>query len=227
MIGLVRARWAIFSGLILLMLGYLVWYNLPFRSETYTWHERILVEVSTPQGPVTSAVVQGLRVKYYPNGLFATGTETVWELAGEALLVDLGEALGPRRYLFGLFAGTEYQAPDPAEKGLTKRERFQRNAALVDGKPHEIRLSLWVGFADVNDPDSMFFVDSTNLAKSYGEGYSMIGQTRQVTADPVTAGKIRAVLPWLNSRKPLPELVLPDGRIRAIHGIMFDKGRFK
>lgn len=220
--SLVRATWALLAGVIVLLLVFLAYYALPFRSETYAWNKRIEAEVLTPQGPVTSTVVQGTRVKYYPNGLFATGTETEWTLTGEALLVDLGEALGPRRYLFGLYAGTAYAAQDPGEKGLTKRELLQRNAALADGEPLEIRLALWVGFADVNDPESVFHVDAANLAASYGEGYRMIRQTRQITADPVTTGRIRAVLPWLRSLDHELELALPDGRIQTLHKSMFD-----
>lgn len=220
--SLVRATWALLAGVMVLLLVFLAYYALPFRSETYAWNQRIEAEVLTPQGPVTATVVQGTRVKYYPNGLFATGTDTEWTFTGEALLVDLGEALGPRRYLFGLYAGTAYAAQDPGEKGLTRRELLQRNAALADGEPLEIRLALWVGFADVNDPDSVFHVDAANLAARYGEGYRMIRQSRQITADPVTKGPIRAALPWLRSLDHEIKLALPDGRIQTLHKSMFD-----
>ncbi len=186
------------------LLLYVCWAKSPFYFKTYRWHQRIQAEIITPAGPVSAAVVQGVRIRYYPNGLFATGTEVESRLTGEALVVDLGAALGPRRYLFALLpnAGIAqsvfhelrgHKMKRGAYLGLI-RDQLGKEPTAFDG----LR---WVGFDDVADPTSVFAVDGANLAASYGEGYALTRLTFQITDVPLTEGRVEEVLGWLRGHK--------------------------
>lgn len=183
-----------------LLLCYSCWTKSPFYGETYRWHQRIQAEVSTPTGLVTAAVVQGMKITYYPNGLFATGTETDPKLTGEALVVDLGVELGPRRYVFALLPGPGL-ARSVFRNLRVGRMDTGRFLGLIEdqiGKtPTKIDGLRWVGFEDFSDPKSVFAVDPANLAASYGEGYALTRLTLQITDDPLTRGEVEKVLGWL------------------------------
>ena len=167
--------------------------------ETYSWHQRIQVEISTPNGPVSASVVQGMKIKYYPNGLFATATETDSKLTGEALVVDLGAELGPRRYLFALLPGPGLARNvffDLREKGMSTG-RYLALIADQNGKqPKSFDGLRWVGFADFSDPKSVFAVEPEDLAASYGKGYALTDLTLQITDAPLTSGEVEKVLGW-------------------------------
>ncbi len=167
--------------------------------ETYSWHQRIQVEISTPDGPVSASVVQGMRIKYYPNGLFAGATETDSKLTGEALVVDLGAELGPSRYLFALLPGPGLARSvfsDLIEYG-TNTGRYLSLIVDQKGKPPKSFDGLrWVGFADFTDPKSVFAVDPKDFAASYGEGYALTSLTLQITDKPLTSGEVEKVLNW-------------------------------
>lgn len=199
MIAFIRARWGFIAGLMALTLLYGCFYNSPFRTETYAWHQRIQAEVSTPQGPVQGAVVQAVRFTYYPNGMFAAGTETDSKLTGEALVVDLGEALGPRRYLFALLStpNAAFGAFDHLFQGRMKKgAKLRLITEQISQAPQPYDSLRWVGFADVNDPKTVFAVDPTNLSTSYGEGYALTSVTFQITDSPSTDGGVEKALSW-------------------------------
>ncbi|WP_417415418.1 hypothetical protein [Hoeflea sp.] len=58
---------------------------------------------------------------------------------------------------------------------------------------------LLVTFADINDPASVALVDPDDLAASFGPGYALSSITLAITDEPVTKGRVEAVLGWLEA----------------------------
>jgi len=202
-----------------LLLGYGCWTKSPFYGETYSWHQRIQAEVSTPTGLVTAAVVQGMKITYYPNGLFATGTETDPKLTGEALVVDLGAELGPRRYVFALLPGPGLARSVFHDLRVGRMDTGTFLGLIEDqiGKtPTKIDGLRWVGFEDFSDPKSVFAVDPENLAASYGEGYALTRLTLQISDEPLTRGEVEKVLGWWC------EYTQPYKRLSGLSGVISD-----
>lgn len=54
-------------------------------------------------------------------------------------------------------------------------------------------------FEDISDPTSIRWVDPTDLAASFGEGYALKEVTFGITRDPVTKREVGKVLEWLGS----------------------------
>jgi hypothetical protein len=64
---------------------------------------------------------------------------------------------------------------------------------------------LLVTFTDITDPTTVTRVDPANLSATFGPGVSLTSVTLAVTEDPVTEGRVEAVLGWL----PLAEFIIP------------------
>jgi hypothetical protein len=119
---------------------------------------------------------------------------------GEATVVDLGEG----RYLFALLKGAR-AARAFAVFGDGRsycRWNKEQDAAVASSKPRRDSLScrrahrpLLVTFADINDPASVQRVDPDDLAASFGPGYALTTITLAITDEPVTKGRVEAVLP--------------------------------
>jgi hypothetical protein len=141
-------------------------------------------------------------------------------LSGEAVVVDLGQG----RYLFALLKGyNEFTGrlaffPLP-QKPLNKEE----DAAVYDQLealrattelPREL-YPLLVTFADINDAASVQRVDPDDLAASFGPGYALSSITLAITDEPVTMGRVEAVLGWLGEY-PEPKLGPATGQTTNI-----------
>ncbi len=156
----------------------------------YDWHQRLTVTVSTPQGERTGSAVA--RVGWSDVNAMGNFPSSY---AGEATMVELGNG----RYLFALlgeqtkFIGLRTFLGSP---GLSA-ERFRKMEAMRGVKPvNRAHYPTLVTFGDINDPASVRQVDPGDLAAAFGPGYSLQAITLEITADPVTEGKVEQVLGW-------------------------------
>lgn len=174
---------------------------LGFRS--WSWNQKLTVTVETPEGPKSGSAVSAAWFQMTPkwSGVGDSAGASNSSLSGEAVVVDLGQG----RYLFALLKGyNEFTGrlaffPLP-QKPLNKEE----DAAVYDQLealrattelPRELT-PLLVTFADINDPASVQRVDPDDLAAHFGPGYALSSITIAITDEPVTKGRVEAVLGW-------------------------------
>lgn len=196
-------KFLIWSVVIVVGIVGLYKYNYP----TYSWHQKLTVEVKTPEGVKTGSAVTAIEwTKNFFSGGWG-GASWHSKVRGEAVVVDLGAG----KYLFALLRSsndTEY-IEHLATRSLyneTKRvwgkEPFRRvgntNEPIV--VPRKV-YPLLVTFSDINAPMSVKKVAPDDLAATFGAGYSLKSITLEITDEPVTKGKVETVLGWINNLK--------------------------
>ena len=184
--------------------GYWAWTQVRPLAEVFLgvghvrheWNQKLTLTVATPDGPKTGAAVVTVAAIF---GKQLSGNEVVYGHKGEATVVEVA----PGTYLFALLGGTDERFFRAA------RDRFkgkERGEWLYDipkqTEPVELTgdaVPLLVTFTDITDPTTVTRVDPTNLAASFGPGVSLTSVTLAVTEEPVTEGRVEAVLPWLEA----------------------------
>lgn len=161
-----------------------------------SWRQKLVVEVETPQGVVTGASV--IQVESWFGQLPASGNEVNYEVTGEATVVDFGGG----RYLFALLGGSAERFYHAVEDRSRDRGRDLDRIARMQGESRILKPDNYptlVTFADINDPSSVTRVDPDDLAAGFGPGYALSSITLAITDEPVTKGRVEAVLGWLES----------------------------
>lgn len=177
---------------------------------TYTWHQKMTVEVETSAGVRSgSSVIEVSAV--IGTGFLAkktAGSSVAWKLRGEAVTMDLGDG----RYLFALLKGnsyksepgrnalfvfTDWDAYDPRKHPLPADQvtRAPRDRPVALGNE---AYPLLVTFDDITDPTTVRRVDPYDLASVFGPGYALKAITLEITDEKVTAGRVESAL----RRKP-------------------------
>lgn len=181
----------------------LLWGAYKLFYPTYTWKEKIAVTVVTPNGEKAGSAVRKIKVVRTPSPLPQT-SDAVISVEGEAVVVDMGNG----RYLFSLLGAplgwtpVVYQSLYPDSVG--KRDMSSWESSLRGKGPLPIpegKHPLLVTFGDINDPASVKRVDPANLTASFSPGYTLKSITLEITNEPVTEGKVEAVLGWLENHK--------------------------
>ncbi|NFV79474.1 hypothetical protein [Magnetospirillum aberrantis] len=172
-------------GLLVLAVG------LSGCGESWSWKQKITVEVETPEGVkrASSVIRYGLE---HTEGWYvppeARGAAHYY--SGEAVVLEVS----PGRYLFALLKGTPSPFPIffPGEAPVKIASRFEslRAARTVPPKLYP----LLVTFGDVTDPTSVQRVDPADLAATFGPGVRLKAITLEITDEPVTEGKVESVL---------------------------------
>lgn len=172
----------------------------------WQWRQKLTVSVMTPEGLKSGSSVTSARIEFPPKWTGvgdAAGTQR-GGVTGEAVALDLGEG----RYLFALLQGyTEWTAytaffPELEGKALLKKEKFPYLDQMVasTGQSRDVprkHYPLLVTFDEINDPASVRRVNPGDLAATFGPGYRLNAITLSITEEPVTAGPVNALLPWL------------------------------
>ena len=168
---------------------------------TYDWHQKLTVEVETPDGvKVGSAVTE---VSWWENRFFKDGAALQSKIEGEAVMVDLGSG----HYLFALLSHADnsgYMA-GLAPRIVVDRDKLVWNLeAITRARELSDRLEvpskhfpMLVTFTDINDPKSVKEADPANLGATFGMGYALKSITLEITHEAVTKGKIENVLGWV------------------------------
>jgi hypothetical protein len=170
----------------------------------YSWRQKTTVSVSTPQGVVTGASVVAVTWGDSPD-ILPDPPHVFHHSNGEAVVVELPG----KRYLFALIGNAEFtplkvfakdkfpkQSPYATDSllpaaGEVAEHLGQTRSLTPDQYP------MLVTFGDIDDPASVRRVDPTDFTASFGPGHSLHAITMSITSEPVTEGRIRTVLSWL------------------------------
>ncbi len=177
-----------------------LWLNGYFGS--YSWRQKLTIEVETPAGPVTGSAVTAVR--FFDDNIMVDGAQIKTRIKGEAVSLDLGQG----HHLFALLGHSK--APEYiarlAPKILWERDGVGGWDAIAKASSLTSPLvvppknyPMFVTFGDIKDPKSVKLVDPGNLAGTFGPGYSLESIALEITEEPVTSGKVESVLGWLSS----------------------------
>ncbi len=171
------------------------------------WHQKLTVEVQTPDGVKSASSVSAVRWERVPEWFHigdSGGGPGAGFLKGEAVVLQLDEG----KYLFALLKGDLARMAIHvfAEPPLKAYNR-QAYGPVLDRLPGlaETRIltpkqyPLLVTFRNINDPASVKQVDPADLAATFGPGYSLTSITMSITDEPMTKGKVEDVLGWLEN----------------------------
>ena len=188
------------------------------------WRQRVTVEVETPQGVRTGSTVQWAKLATGKGVSSQWGAS--WNTDGEAVVVDVrpDAPAGEPRYLFALlignrvnqFRGGSWGALGPnGLEALMGTDRFigkvPNDGSLYDemskvmddlplgatGEAKGKALPAMATFADVDDPRTVKVFDPMALDEAFGPGVRLKRVTITKTDEPVTVGKVEAVLDWI------------------------------
>lgn len=167
---------------------------------SWTWHQRLVLEVDTPRGFVSGGSVIAVRADRGPKWLPGEGRGGMGtSVRGEASFVEVA----PGKYLFALLHGNREAElalvlffPEPAPDSSERARRLEDMRGIRE-VPRE-RFPRLVTFGDINDPTTAREVDPANLAATFGSGVALRSITLELTGDSVTKGRIDRLLPWLS-----------------------------
>ncbi|NFV79476.1 hypothetical protein [Magnetospirillum aberrantis] len=167
--------------------------------ESWSWKQKITVEVETPEGVKRASSVIHHRLDHYDGWwVFPEARRASSHYTGEAVVLEVS----PGRYLFALLNGTPDVFPIffPGEAPVKIADRFAtlRAARTVPPKLYP----LLVTFGDLADPTSVQRVDPADLAATFGPGVRLKSITLEITDEPVTEGRVEKVLGWLDDVWP-------------------------
>jgi len=173
----------------------------------YDWKQKITVSVETPQGVKKASSVQHIQVhlgkKHPPNGARGASYET-----GEAVVLELA----PGKYLFALLKGEKSTGNAEYIAGYTfygaeKAPHIEEANEAVLSQPLHVAKDiprksypLMVMFEDITDPKTVKQVNPNYLEGTFGPGFKLKSITLEITDEPVTEGKVEAVLRWIRTQ---------------------------
>jgi hypothetical protein len=178
---------------------------------SYSWRQKLTIEVETSSGPVIGSAVTAVR--FFDDNIMVDGAQIKTSIKGEAVVLELGQG----RYLFALLSHSE--APEYigslAPQIIFERDKIGGWDAIA--KAHSLRSPLvvppkhypmFVTFGDINDPASVERVNPANLEASFGRGYQLNSITLEITREGVSEDLVVNLLSWL-SEHPEPPLCKP------------------
>lgn len=201
---------------------------LRFGTPVYDWHQEMTLVIDTPDGPVSGSSVSAVRWK--EHAIKAQGMGWSLKVTGEAVVVDLGSSASRPRYLFALMKGagtTEYMGSVAAaslsgrkgrviDEALFAQIENRQGAAAKPIAVPPVQYPLMVTFADIGDPASVRRVDPDDLVARFGPGYALASIMLAITDEPVTKGRVEAVLGWLEKvGRERPTLIPNPPRLRT------------
>lgn len=163
--------------------------------ESYSWNQKLTVEVQTPNGDVSGVSVT--RVGW--SEVNSVGNYPA-SYSGEAAVVDLKGG----HFLFVLLREeTKYLAfrTFNGNTGISEEIFAAMSNLRVTGNVPIEHYPMLVTFDDINDPATVKKINPNNLAASFGAGYSLKSIALEITDEEVTQGDVEKVLGWLNKYK--------------------------
>lgn len=197
--------------IILIFLGIIVLVCLTYKASypTYSWNQKLTVEIETPEGDVSSSSV----VKVIADVKVTLGlpevARMIYVVQGEATFIELPN----QKHLFVLL-GDYGDEVAMAHNSFKEDLLGDVNARVTDNKDYISRISkhkgvsvplmrdrypLFVTFDDINDPASLKEVDPDDLASVFGEGYNLTSVMIEITDEDVSEGSVKRVLTWYDN----------------------------
>lgn len=173
-----------------------------FAFPTYSWHQKMTIEVEEDGQIYSGSSV--VSVRWRKNDALGALHGPAWlsSIRGEATFVELPG----RGVLFALLSdsgNTAVFTSDLPTRLMTGRKGWARGEAefaaveAAVGETWPVPLSLYpllVTFTDINDPKTVQKVDPKNLMATFGAGVSLKRITLEITDEPVREGKVESVL---------------------------------
>ena len=170
----------------------------------YDWHQKLTVEIETPEGLKTgSSVMSAQLIDTHGPFVPAEASGVSFRLHGEAVALEVSQG----RYLFALIGSVPalnwliYPTMDSAKAGALMENGDEGGNVKAALKRNEY--PLLVTFDDINDPATVKRVEPANLEATFGPGYRLTGMTLSLTNEPVTKGKLEKMLGWWHERQLL------------------------
>ena len=139
-------------------------------------------------------------------------------LQGESTVVEVA----PGKYLFALLGGAQEIAVRTFYDRLPKNDALARQQAISELReardvPRDYYPML-VTFSSINDPKTVREVKPDQFSSIFGPGYSLKSITLEITDEPVTEGRVEAMLGWISTlkgrlkpiREPIPTNYKPE-----------------
>ncbi len=172
----------VIAALVVLVVGGYKW-----RYPTYSWHQKLTVEIETPDGMKSGSSVVAVSWSQVPQFLPDVNPFSN-EITGEATVVDLGNG----KYLFALLKGASTLAQRTVvsrSAGPAANAWFYHASKVRShlGKPVSIKskhIPILVTFTDINDPKTVKRVDPNNLVASFGTGFALESVMLEITDEP-------------------------------------------
>ncbi len=203
----------------------------------WEWHQKLTVEVATPNGPVSASSVIAVRCGSSPKWVPGMGSGGLGcHVRGEAVPVEIV----PGQVLFALLIGEGHRDSylselalikfHPDAKKLTSRQildslKTLKSKVTITRNPQNPLYPLFVTFDDLTNPKTVQKVDPDNLAARFGPGVSLKRLTLEIVDEPVTEGRIESVLGWLGPH-PEPTLGRSPDRFKPIFSATVHHGDF-
>lgn len=161
-------------------------------SQDFRWHQRLMMTLDTPYGPIVASVVQRVDVTYFPKWMRLDGTSRLTNLTGESLAVDLGG----RRVLLSIL--DDGLMTERMFKDLGRRpEVFAGIEDQVGQPPRPVPdelLPLFVAFTDIGDLTTAVELRARDIPRVFGAEYGLREMTVEITEAPVTLGTVERIL---------------------------------
>ena len=189
----------IIAALVILVVGGYKW-----RYPTFSWHQKLTVEIETPQGVVSGSSVVSVVWRSGPK-ILPDPPSVTHHYYGEATVVKLPN----NRYVFALLKGASTLAlrtfaTSPLKDTTDSRIVPASEVNAHEGETHPVPTNahpVLVTFDDINDPKTVKRVDPDDFVESFGAGYKLKAITLEITDEPVTKGVVEGVLGWIGSIK--------------------------
>ncbi|MDH5428411.1 MAG: hypothetical protein OEZ57_09565 [Nitrospirota bacterium] len=166
---------------------------------SYSWHQKMTVEVEVDGQLYSGSSVVAMTVTGNPNFRIVPAVRKL-EMRGEAVVIDLPK----NRYLFALLNYNAFLASKVfSDKMDGLLSQTGEGWAKIISELQETRdvapkdYPLLATFMDINDSTTVKNVDPSDLAATFGQGVTLKRITLGITDEPVTEGRVEAVLPWL------------------------------
>lgn len=185
---------AVLGALALVVIGFV---GCRVAYPRYEWHQKITVEVETPQGPLSASSVAEVAWWGVPK-MLPDASPRGWSAKAEAVVLRMPNG----QYLFALVRTAHLiaravlfdplpKAGDPYLYPASQMDRFKGDVHIIPIKKYP----MLVTFDDISDPNTVSRVDPNNLAGSFGPGFLLKRITLEITDEPETAGRVEMTLP--------------------------------
>lgn len=167
------------------------------QDKTYTFNQRMRVEILTPDGPVTGENVARMRTVQFARATMSGNIRrNLWQ--GEALAMELA----PGRLLFITNDTSAYSVKNITEAG-GKPDRPSDIGVLLDPRPMPPWRGrpIFVTFADLSDPMSATLLEADEIGAVFGDGYALGAVSFEMTDRPMTEGVVERYLPWITAMR--------------------------
>lgn len=165
---------------------------------TYTWHEKLTIDISVDGKVYSGSSVVAHWMKVMPQILPESGIRK-YGTRGEAAVVELPNG----KYVFALLYGTmaysvfkdkfNFEGGDETIPAARAFSKLRETREIPPDKYPRM-----VTFGDIRDPKSVMKVDKSNLASVVGTDARIARMTLEITAEDISTGRVRDILPWID-----------------------------